>query len=104
MNMKLVHISFRFEYVDHVERILDESGIEDYVRYPMVEGKDQEGKHFGGQVFPGSVTVCQALVKDDMVHGLMESLQRFRMKKNSHRHLRAAVMPVEQALGLEEET
>ncbi|WP_291321373.1 PG0541 family transporter-associated protein [Desulfonatronospira sp.] len=102
--MKLVHISFRFEYVDHVERILDDAGIEDYVRYPMVEGKDQEGKHFGSQVYPGSVTVCQALVKDDIVMGLMESLQRFRMKKGSHRHLRAVVISVEQALGTEEET
>ncbi len=101
--MKLVHITFRFEYVDHVERILDDSGVEDYVRYPMVEGKDQDGKHFGSQVFPGSVTVCQALVKEDLVQGLMQRLEEFRMRKSSHRHLRAAVMPVEQVLGLEEE-
>ncbi|EFI33626.1 hypothetical protein Dthio_PD0961 [Desulfonatronospira thiodismutans ASO3-1] len=101
--MKLVHITFRFEYVDHVERILDDSGVEDYARYPMVEGKDQEGKHFGSQVFPGSVTVCQALVKNDLVEGLMQRLQEFRMKKGAHRHLRAAVVPVEQVLGTGED-
>ncbi len=97
--MKLVHITFRFEYVDHVERILDDSGVEDYARYPMVDGRDQDGKHFGSQVFPGSVTVCQVLVKDDLVQGLMDRLQDFRMRKGAHRHLRAAVLPGAQFLG-----
>ncbi len=99
MSMKFVHISFRFEYIDHVERILDAEGIGDYVCYPMVAGKDIDGKHFGTQVFPGSVTVCQALVEDARIETLLARLQAFRKQKTAHAHMRVAVMSVEYILG-----
>ncbi len=100
--MKLVHISFRFEYTDQVEEILDEEGVEDFVRYPMMEGLDQDGKHYGSQVFPGSVTVMQALVPDERLQGVLDRLQSFRERKKAHNHLRAAVLPVEQVIGIDE--
>ncbi len=97
--MKFVHITFRFEYMDLVEKILDDQGVVDFVRYPMIEGKDRDGKHYGSQVFPGSVTVCQALVEDHLLEGLLVRLKGLKDQKKAHGHLRAAVMPVEMYLG-----
>ncbi|WP_052507131.1 PG0541 family transporter-associated protein [Desulfonatronovibrio magnus] len=97
--MKFVHISFRFEYTDNIDALLDKHRIDDYVRYPMVEGKGQDGKHMGTQVFPGNFTVIQARVEPDQFPGLMSDLQEFRSSKSSHQHLRVMVLPVEDSLG-----
>lgn len=97
--MKLVHISFRFEYTEDVDLILQENQVADFVLYPMIQGKGQDGKHFGTQVFPGNFSVVQAAVEDQQVEGLLNDLQKFRQSKKSHEHLRAWVLPVEQELG-----
>ncbi|MFO7728851.1 MAG: hypothetical protein R6X11_11050 [Desulfonatronovibrio sp.] len=97
--MKFVHISFRFEYTDFIETILDEHDISDYVRYSMVEGKGSDGKHFGSQVFPGNFTVVQAVVEDERVQGLFEDLDAFRQRKKAHEHLRALTFPIEEHMG-----
>jgi len=98
-NMKFVHISFRFEFTEHIEAILDRHGISDYVRYPMIEGKGQDGKHFGTQVFPGNYSVVQAKVDDERLKGLFEELDSFRRQKKAHEHLRALAISVSDSLG-----
>ena len=101
--MKFVHITFRFEYTDEIESILERQGVTDYVRYPMVEGMGLDGKHFGTQVFPGNFTVVQAMVEDHGVKGLLDELGKFRLRKKSHRHLQAVVLSVEDSLELRED-
>ncbi|MFW6161155.1 MAG: PG0541 family transporter-associated protein [Planctomycetota bacterium] len=96
--MKWLHITFRFEFADAVEAILDRHGIQDFVRSPMVEGRDCDGKHYGSQVFPGNMTVVQAHVPDETVEPLLDDLREFREAREAHRHLRAVVLPVEQRL------
>ena len=96
--MKLLHLSFHFEYAETIEPLLDRHGIGDYARYSMVEGKDGDGKHFGTQVFPGNVTVIQAQVPDEKVEALLKDLQAFRRAKDAHRHLQALILPVERSL------
>lgn len=97
--MKFLHITFHFEFSEQVEKILDEAGIESYVRYAMVQGKDREGKHFGSKVFPGSTTVVQAQVPDGKMEKLLEKLKDFREDKKSHRHMTVTVMAVEESIG-----
>ncbi|MDY0169464.1 MAG: hypothetical protein RBS80_23180 [Thermoguttaceae bacterium] len=96
--MKLVAITFHFEYTDAVEAILDRHGIADYVRFPMIEGKDSDGKHFGSQVFPGNSSVVHAQVPEETLDAFLEELARFRDAKPAHRHLEALVLPVERRL------
>ncbi len=96
--MKFVHITFHFEYTDNLEQILDRHEIENLVRYPMQEGRDRDGKHYGTQVYPGSTTVIQAQVPDEEVADLLRDLKVFRDEKDSHQHLEALVLPVEQRL------
>lgn len=96
--MKLLHLSFHFEYAEQIESILDRCEVRDYARYSMIEGSDRDGKHFGTQVFPGNVTVIQAQVPEDKIDGLFKELQAFREKKDAHRHLQALVLPVERRL------
>lgn len=96
--MKFVHISFRFEYSDHIEAILDRHNIHDYARYPMVEGRGADGRHFGTQVFPGSFTVVQAMVDDHKTEGLLRDLDAFRQEKKARGHLRAMVLHAEDGL------
>lgn len=96
--MKLLHLSFHFEYGEMIESILDRHEVADYVRYSMVEGKDRDGKHFGTQVFPGNVTAIQAQVPDEKVDALLDDLQSFRQEKDAHRHLQALIIPVERRL------
>lgn len=96
--MKLVAVTFHFEYTDAVEAILDRHGIADYVRFPMIEGKDAEGKHFGSQVFPGNSSVVHAQVPEDALDAFLDALARFRDAKPAHRHLQAVVLPIERRI------
>jgi len=96
--MKLLHLTFHHEFSDAVERILDRHEVSDFVLHPMTHGKDLDGKHYGSKVYPGNMTVVQALVEDERVSELLEEVKAFRDEKSSHAHLRAAVIPVEQQL------
>ena len=96
--MKFLHLTFHFEYQERIEAILDRHGVTDFVRYPMIEGRDCDGKHFGTQVFPGNTSVVQALVEEDTVDGLLDDVRAFRDEKQTHQHLQAAVLPVEHML------
>ena len=93
--MKLVFISFHFEYTEEIEAILDRNDIRDFVRYPMLESKDIDGKHFGSQIFPGNSSVVQALVDEERLPALRKELKAFWEAKDSHRHLQAFVLPIE---------
>ena len=96
--MKFLHITFHVEYSEDIEAILDKHDISDFVRVPMVEAKDRDGKHYGNQVYPGNSSIIQALVPDEGVDAVLDDLDAFRSAKDSHRHLQALVMPVERSL------
>ena len=96
--MKLIHIHYHFEFTESIEAILSECDIQNFVRYPMVHGKDRDGRHYGSKVYPGSSAVVQALVPDPHVERLLKNLQSFKESEDSHRHLTAAVVPVESVL------
>lgn len=96
--MKLLHLSFHFEYADAIDLILDRHDVAEYVRYPMVEGTDCEGRHFGTQVFPGNVAVVQAQVPEDRIDALFDDLRAFREEKAAHRHVQALVLSVDRCL------
>lgn len=95
---KLVHIFHRFEFKEAVEAILDRHGIESFVRLPMAEGRDKDGKHHGSQVFPGNMSLVQAMVAEERVEDLLEDLRRFKQSRPAHGHLRVAVVTVERWL------
>lgn len=96
--MKFVQITVHFEYSDDIDRFLDQHEVVDYVRYTMTDGKDQEGKHFGSQVFPGNFTVYQAQVRDEQIDGLFADLETFRVSKPAHGHLQAVALAIERSL------
>lgn len=96
--MKLLHITFHFEYAESIEEILDRYGVCDFVRYSAVDGADRDGKHFGSQVYPGSVTVVQAQVAEKDLGEVLADLRAFRDLRKAHAHLEALVLPIEQRL------
>ncbi len=96
--MKLLQIIFRFEFSDAIETILDNHDITNFTRYSRTEGKDIDGKHYNTQVYPGSVTIVQAQVKDAQVDALLEELGKWRDASGAHKHLQALVLPVEKFL------
>lgn len=96
--MKLVMIAYRFEYNEPVERILYDNGIEDYVRHPMTEGAEQQGRHFGSKVYPGHMAQVWAQVADDDLDALMDALNEFRRSQQAREHLTALVLGVEREL------
>ena len=96
--MKLLQITFHFQYSETVEAILDRHGVQDFVRVPMVEGKDLDGKHYGNQVYPGNSSLVQAQVPEEVLESILSELKEFKESKNSHRHLQALVLPVERRL------
>ncbi|MFA9478361.1 PG0541 family transporter-associated protein [Phycisphaerales bacterium AB-hyl4] len=98
MTRKLVMIHFHFEYTDAIEAILDRHGVADYIRYPMMEGKDRDGKHYGTQTFPGNVSVVHAQVEEGSVDALLTAMDKFRKHKPAHGHLDAIVLPIERRL------
>jgi hypothetical protein len=96
--MKLLHITFRFEFADAIQRILERHDIDRFVRWPMIEGEDRDGRAYGTKVYPGSVTVVNAQVPDDRVDAVLDDLQDFRAEREAHHHLEALVLPVERRL------
>ena len=95
---KLVQIHVHFEYTGAIEAMLDRHEISEAVRYPMMEGRDRDGKHYGTQVFPGNVTVVQAVVDEHALDDLFADLESFRSAKAAHAHLQALVLPIERRL------
>ena len=96
--MKLLHLTFHHEFSDAVERILDRHEVSDFVLHPLLQGGDRDGKHYGSKVYPGNITLVQALVEDERLSDLLEEVKAFRDEKSSHAHLRAAVLPLEEHL------
>lgn len=96
--MKFIHITVHFEYTDEIERRLDAVPVTRYACFPRAEGRDTTGKLDGTQVFPGNITVLQAIVEDDQVDRVLESLRQFRDERAGHKHLEAAVLPIEKRL------
>lgn len=96
--MKLLHLTFREEFSDAVERILNRHGIGDFIRYSGVQGRDRDGRHYGTKVHPGNSTVIQALVEDTHVQDVWSDLGAFRRERDTHAHLRAALLAVEDHL------
>jgi hypothetical protein len=96
--MKLLHLTYHFEFSDRIEKILDSHEIENYARYPFVEAKDRDGRHYGTKVFPGHSSVIQAQVPDDSVQSLLAELNKFKKAAESHRHITAVVLPIEDCL------
>ena len=97
--MKLVQISFHFEYADRIEALLEQHEVPHFIRYPRVQGLDADGRQYGSKIFPGHMMVIQARFEDDQVESVLESLEEFRSDKPSHAHLEAMVIPVDQWLG-----
>jgi hypothetical protein len=97
--VKLVQIHYHFEFSEDIEAILETHEVAHFVRYPMIEGRDREGRHYGSKVYPGSSSVVQALVEDERVDGLLEDLEDYRKAEASHEHVTAVVMPVERTVG-----
>jgi hypothetical protein len=102
--MRLVKITVPFEFTEEIERILDETGIADYVRTGMTPGRDCTGKHTGTQVHPGSLTLLDAQVPDDDVDNLLDALEEFRAARETHNPLTAVVLAVERRIGQEPES
>ena len=98
LGMKLLHITFHFEYSEDIESILDKHRVSDFVRVSMVEGKDRDGKHYGNQVYPGNSCMVQAQLPEEKLEDILSDLEEFKEAKDSHRHLQALVLPVERYL------
>lgn len=96
--MQLVQITFHFEFWERIEEILSRQDVPHFIHYPSMHGKDSEGRHYGTQVFPGSISVVQVRLEDDRVDDLLDELRRFREERDAHRHLDAIVLPVARTL------
>jgi hypothetical protein len=96
--MKLVLCTVQSQYVDIVDDIFGEHGVCDWVRHPRAEGRDQDGRHRGGKVFPGNLASFFALVPTDHIAPLLDALRRFRDAREAHAHLRAVVLTPDQVL------
>lgn len=96
--MKQLQASCHFEFAERIVEILDARQIRDYVRIPMVEGKDHHGKHEGTQVFPGNLTAIHAQVPEDRVDAVLEDLGDFKAEKEAHHHVQAIILPIERRL------
>jgi hypothetical protein len=93
--MKLVLITYRFEYNEPLERILSEHGLQDFIRNPRVEGSDVDGKHYGSKIYPGHMAMVWAQVADDDVDALLEDIESFKKAKQGREHVTALVLGVE---------
>jgi hypothetical protein len=96
--MKLLQLTFHFEFTDRIDQILDDHEIRDALRVPMVAGRDLDGKHDGSQVHPGSISAVWAQVPDDRIDDILDDLREFRRTRRTHQHLQALVLGIEQRI------
>ncbi|MFW5733784.1 MAG: PG0541 family transporter-associated protein [Oceanidesulfovibrio sp.] len=96
--MKLVMVSYRFEYNEPMERILGSHGLRDYIRISQAQGSDQDGKHDGSKIYPGHMAQVWAQVQDDDVDDLLRDIEEFKNDKQSHEHVTALVLGVEKSI------
>ena len=101
--MKLLHVTVHSEYADAVVEMLEAHGIERYVHYPRMRGRDSDGRHDGSKTFPGDISVLQAEVDEEQVDALFDALSEFRGAKRAHQHLQALVLSVHRSLVNEDE-
>lgn len=93
--MKLLHLTYHFEFSDRIEKVLVAHDIKNYVRLPFVESRGCDGRHNGTKVFPGHSSVVQALVPDEAAEDIMEALNEFKKGAESQRHINAILLPVD---------
>ena len=93
--MKLVIISYRFEFSDKIEFFLEKHNIGNFVRLSRVEASDADGKHYGTKVYPSHGSVVQAQVPEKQLKEFLTDLETFKHEEDSHKHLSALVLPVE---------
>jgi hypothetical protein len=96
--LKLVLCSVQSQYVDEVDDIFATHEVADFVRLPRAQGRDQDGRHRGNKVFPGTLASFLAYVPSDRLDALLHDLRSFRDAREAHAHLRAAVLTPDQIL------
>ncbi len=96
--MKMLVITYHFEFSEYIEELLDNYAIRDYIRISQVEAKDCDGKRFGSKVFPGNSSLVQAQVPEEKLEDILADLKAFKESRVAHHHLEALVLPVEQRL------
>lgn len=96
--MKLVMITYRFEYNEPMERILSRHGLVDYVRLPRAQGSDKDGKHDGSKIHPGHMAQVWAQVQDNDADSLLEDIKEFKNAKQGQEHVTALVLGVEKTI------
>jgi hypothetical protein len=96
--LKLVLCSVQSQYVDEVDDIFAKNEVADFVRLPRTHGRDQDGRHRGNKVFPGTLASFMAYVPTDRLDALLHDLRTFRDVREAHGHLRAAVLTPDQIL------
>ena len=97
--MKLVVISVGFEYEDLIEAIINRHGVEHYLVYPRIDGRDCDGFHEGTQVHPGNLSAIHARLDDAAVQPLLDELEQWRREKIAHNHPEAIVLNIEGWIG-----
>lgn len=96
--MKLVQIHVHDAYGLAIEALLESHGVRDLARHRRVPGRDRQAPRHDTRIFPGSLSVVQALVAASSVDSLMRDLQQFRQQHPAHEHLQAMVIDVQQVL------
>lgn len=92
--MKLVIITYRFEYQDRVEAMLRRAGVRDFLLIARAQGGDADGLHYGSQVHPGHLSQVQAQAEDQAARELLRLVGEFKQEKQAHRHVTALCLEV----------
>ncbi|TVM14684.1 hypothetical protein DPQ33_16885 [Oceanidesulfovibrio indonesiensis] len=96
--MKLVMITYRFEYNESMERILSRHGLVNYIRIPQAQGADRDGKHDGSKIFPGHMAQVWIQAQEEDVDALLGDIEEFKNARQAHKHVTAMVLGVEKHL------
>lgn len=96
--MQLVQITFHFEFWGKIEAILDQEGINQFVRFPTVQGKDDEGKHMAARCTPAPCPWCRSRSRTKISTVSSRPSKNFREERKAHSHLNVVTLFVGQRL------
>jgi hypothetical protein len=96
--MKMLFLVTDSEYEPHCLAMMRDKGMKGFTVIPDVQGAGRTGLRMGDRVHPGASVVVLAVVPDEVVPGLLDSIAECKRERKLCESTHAWVLPVEASI------
>jgi len=95
--VKFVKIIYHSQFNEAILDILKKLNIHIFVDCQKVCAEDENGRHFGDKIWPGTDCILSTPVSDEKAEELFNAVLSFKGADPRRKHIRILVLPVEKA-------